>query len=107
MTYTLNITAQARDDITQNAGWWAEHYSLEEALSWYDSVYQQLDDLLGQPEANPLAGESDNFPFELREKLVGGRKRTYRAIFTIVDTEVRVLTVRRAAQRAITSRDID
>ena len=107
MTYTLNITGQARDEITRNAAWWAEHHSLEEALSWYDSVYQQLDTLLEQPEANPLAGVNDKFSFELREKLVGGRKRTYRAIFTIVNSEVRVLTVRRAAQKAITPRDID
>jgi plasmid stabilization system protein ParE len=96
MSFRLNVTNQARDDITRNAAWWAENHSLDEALRWYDSVYEQLNELLLYPESHPLAAENDSFPYELREKLVGGRKRTYQAIFTIAETEVRVLTVRRA-----------
>ena len=81
-------------------------HSLHEALKWYDSVYEQLNELLAFPESHGLAAENNSFPYELREKLVGGKKRTYRAIFTIAGSEVRVLTVRRAAQRAITPDDI-
>jgi hypothetical protein len=58
------------------------------------------------PESHGFAAENDSFPYELREMLVGGKKRTYRAIYTVVGTEVRVLTVRRAAQRAITPDDV-
>ncbi|HQX49438.1 MAG TPA: type II toxin-antitoxin system RelE/ParE family toxin [Planctomycetaceae bacterium] len=106
MSFWLNVTNQARDDITHNAAWWAETHSLDEALKWYDSVYEQLNELLAFPESHGLAAENDSFPYELREMLVGGKKRTYRAIFTIAGSEVRVLTVRRAAQRAITPSDI-
>lgn len=106
MTFWLNVTNQARDDITRNAAWWAENHSLDESLKWYDSVYAQLSELLSSPESHGLAAENDSFPYELREKIVGGKKRSYRAVFTIVDTEVRVLTVRRAAQRAITPDDV-
>lgn len=106
MSFWLNVTNQARDSITRNASWWVENDSLDEALKWYDSVYEQLNELLAFPESHGLAAENESFPYELREKLVGGKKRTYRAIFAIVDTEVRVLTVRRAAQRAITPEDV-
>jgi len=106
MSYWLNVTNQARDDITSNAAWWAETHSINEALKWYDSVYEQLNELLAFPESHGFAAENDSFPYELREKLVGGKKRTYRAIFTIAGSEVRVITVRRAAQRAITPDDI-
>jgi len=106
MSFWLTVTNQARDDITRNAAWWAETHSLDEALKWYDSVYEQLNELLALPESHGLAAESDSFPYELRKMLVGGKKRTYRAIFTIAGSEVRVLTVRRAAQRAITPDDM-
>ncbi len=106
MSYWLNVTNQARDDITRNAAWWADHHSLEEALKWYDAVYKQLDTLLLFPESHGLSVENDGFPYELREMLVGGKKRTYRAIFTIAGSEVRVLTVRRALQRAVTPDEI-
>ena len=106
MTFWLNVTNQARDDVTRNAAWWAENHSLDEALKWYDSVYEQLNKLLANPEGHGFAAENDAFPYDLREKLVGGKKRTYRAVFTVIGTEVRVLTVRRAAQRAITPDDV-
>ncbi len=37
---------------------------------------------------------------------LNGKRRTYRAIFTIAASEVRVLTVRRALQRAVTPDDL-
>ena len=98
MSSWLYVTNQARDEITRNAAWWAEKHSTDEALKWYDSVYQQLDELLPFPESHGLAVENDSFPYELREKLVGGKKRTYRAIFTIVGSEIRVLTRLRPKQ---------
>lgn len=58
------------------------------------------------PREPTLAGENDAFPYELRELLVGGKRRTYRAIFTVVDTEVRVLTVRRGAERDLVPGDL-
>lgn len=107
MTYRLNITTNARDDITRNAAWWAEHHSLDQALQWYDLVYEQLGELLEFPESYGLSVENGDFPYELREKLVGlGRRRTYRAIFTIAGSEIRVLAVRRAAQDTFTPDDL-
>ena len=106
MTSKLVITDRARDDITRNAAWWAERYSLEQVLTWYDSVYEQLDKLTTFPESHALARENDAFPYELREMLVGGKRRTYRAIFTIVNSDVRVLTVRRGVEQDLAPEDL-
>jgi plasmid stabilization system protein ParE len=107
MKFWLNITARARDDITRNAGWWAENHSLDEALRWYDTIYEQLDTILEFPESHALSAENDEFPHELRDKLVGiGARKTYRAIFTMVDSEIRVLAVRRTSQDAFMQGDI-
>ena len=62
MSFWLNVTNQARDDITRNAAWWAENHSLDEALKWYDSVYEQLNELLPFPESHALSPENDSFP---------------------------------------------
>jgi plasmid stabilization system protein ParE len=107
MSYWLNVTAKARDDITRNASWWAEHHSLDEALRWYDAIYEQLDTLLQFPERHAVAPENDQFEYEIREKPVGvGSQPTHRAIFTIVDSEVRVLAVRRGSQDALHPEDL-
>lgn len=99
MNYRLNVTATARDDITRNAAWWAEHHSLDQALRWYDAIYEQLEMLLSFPESYAFSAENDGFRYELREKLIGvAHRKTYRAIFTIVEMEVRVLAVRRCSQ---------
>lgn len=82
MSFWLNVTAKARDDITRNAAWWAEHHSLDVALRWYDEIYKQLDTLLTFPERHAVAPENDEFEYEIREKPVGvGSHPTYRAIF--------------------------
>lgn len=108
MTFSLRVTARARDDITRNAAWWAEHYSLDQALRWYDRVYDQLDTILEFPESHSLSAENDKFPYEIRDKLVGfGSRPRYRAVFTIQCNEVIVLTVRAGQEDRLTSDDID
>ena len=102
MTFWLNITQRARDDITRNADWWAKRHSLEQALAWYDAMYAQLDTLLTFPGRHPIAPENNQFPFEIREKPLGlGTHPSYRAIYTIVESEIRVLTVLRTAQETL------
>jgi plasmid stabilization system protein ParE len=107
MSFWLNVTAKARDDITRNAAWWAEHHSLDEALRWYDEIYKQLDTLLTFPERHGVAPENNEFEYDIREKPVGvGSHPTHRAIFTIVESEIRVLAVHRAAQDTVTPDDL-
>ena len=80
---------------------------MAQAITWKAAVYQQIRKLSQMPERHALAAENASFPFDIREKLVGvGSRPDYRAIFTIVDSEVHVLTVRSAAQVAVTPDDL-
>lgn len=99
MKYTVSILPQARRDIDRNAEWWAEHHSVDEAIRWSDTVYDQIATLAEFPQSHGLSAEREEFPYEIRDKLVGlGSRRGYRAIFTIKGDTVYVLAVRRAAQ---------
>ena len=104
MTFPVRILQQARDDIDRNANWWANHHSIDQALQWSDAVYDQLEMLREFPERHPLASENDEFSYEIREKLVGlGSRPGYRAIFTIKDDEVFILTVRAGEEDRLTT----
>jgi plasmid stabilization system protein ParE len=108
MRFSVSILTQARRDIDRNADWWAEHHSVDQALRWSDAVYDQLASLADFPESHGLSAENDDFPYEIRDKLVGlGSRPGYRAIFTIQAETVYVLSVRRSAQDAIQPCDID
>ena len=97
MRFHVSILTQTRRDIDRKADWWAEYHSVDQALRWSDAVYDQLESLADFPESNGLSAENDDFPFEIRDKVVGlGSRPGFRAVFTIKDDTVYVLTVRRS-----------
>lgn len=107
MTFRVTILPQALGDIDRNADWWADHHSVEQALRWSDAIFDQLESLRDFPESHSLAEENDEFPYEIRQKLIGlGSRPAYRAVFTIKDDEVFVLTVRAAEQDRLTTDDV-
>lgn len=66
-------------------------------------MHDQLHTLKDFPQSNPLSAENGEFPYEIRDKLLGlGSRPTHRAIFTIKGNEVHVLTIRSAAQDIVT-----
>jgi plasmid stabilization system protein ParE len=108
MNYGLVLTARARADILRNAEWWAENHLPDQAIAWFDSIYEQLESLRMMPERFSLAPENGSVEVEIREMPLGvGSRPSYRAVFTIKPLEVHVLTVRRASQDAVTSEDIE
>jgi plasmid stabilization system protein ParE len=108
MKFRLNVTLRARGDIDRNADWWTDHHSLEQALTWADAVYDQLESLRDFPESHSLSLENEEFPYEIRDKLVGlGSRPRYRAVFTIKSDEVFVLTVRAGEEDRLTPDDVD
>ena len=107
MSFRVLIEETAHRDIRRHALWWAENHSVNEAIKWNAAIYEQLEELGTMPTRHPLAAENSAFPFEIHEKIVGlGSTRGYRAIFKIVENEVHVLTVRSAAQDAISPEDL-
>ena len=108
MTFRVIVLPQARGDIDRNADWWAEHHSVEQALRWSDAIYDQIETLADFPESNSLSAENADFPYAIRDKLVGlGSRPTYRAVFTIKDDTVFVLTVRCSAQNVLRRTDVE
>lgn len=108
MNYGLVLTARARADILRNAEWWAENHSPDQAIAWFDSIYEQLEGLRRMPERFPLAPENRSVEVEIREMPLGlGSRPSYRAVFTIKSLEVHILTVRRASQDALPTEGIE
>lgn len=107
MSFRVTISTQTHGDIDRNADWWADNHSLEQALRWSEAVYDQIEALCEFPESHSLSAESDEFPYEIRDKLVGlGSRPGYRAVYTIKDDEVFVLTLRAAEQDRLTPDDV-
>ena len=106
--YVVKILPRAADDIERNAVWWADHHSVDQAIKWFDEVRRQILSLNRRPESHGLAEENDDFPYEIRNKLVGlGARRSYRAVFTIRDDVVFVLAVLHSAQDSLCPADVD
>lgn len=107
MRFRVSIKETAHEDIQRNALWWAEHHSVEQAIRWKDAIYRQIRTLETMPKRHPLAPENSKFRYDIDEKPVGlGSRPSYRAIYTIVESEVHVLTVRRAEQDSLDSSDM-
>ena len=106
MTYRLEITDEAADQLLSIAKWYARTaQSFQIAVRWYDGFLDALETLRQDPLRGGLAPENDLFQFELRELHFGSGKRlTHRALYRIVDTTVEVLTIRHFAQRSL---DVD
>lgn len=93
MSFTVCIEQEAHDNIQRNALWWAENHSPGQAIKWERAIYDQLRELAKMPHRHGLAREDDQFPFDLRQKLLGtGKRPTYRALFRIDGSAVFVLT---------------
>jgi hypothetical protein len=108
MKYRVVLHPFVVEDIRRNAVWWAEHHSSEEAVEWFDYAFASLESLEEFPASQPLAMENEDFPYELRNLLFGfGSRPSYRALFTVRDDVVHVLTVQYGAQNVVRPPDID
>jgi plasmid stabilization system protein ParE len=107
MTFRVIVDDKAIDDIERNALWWAENHSPAEALRWYELAFKQIYSLDKLPTRHALSRENDDFPYEIRDLLFGfGTRPSYRAVFTIVENTVHVLTVQRSSQDTLRPADV-
>ncbi len=105
--FRVIIHQQAKEDISRDANWWTDNHSMDQALSWIDTVEKQLQELSQNPHRFGFADENGLFQYEIRQVLVGlGSRRSYRGLFTIRDDTVHVLTVLRAEQGSIEIQDL-
>ncbi|MEO8497330.1 MAG: type II toxin-antitoxin system RelE/ParE family toxin, partial [Planctomycetota bacterium] len=99
MKYDVKIHPGAIEDIKRNSQWWAESHSETQALAWYEHAIASLAKLEQMPSRHGLSFENKDFSYEIRDLLFGlGPRPSYRAVFTIVENTVHVLTIQRSSQ---------
>ena len=59
MSFVVQIADQAEADIDRNAIWWADNHSVEQAITWIQTIRQQLKALSTMPERFSIAPEND------------------------------------------------
>lgn len=106
--YRVSILPRAVEDIERNANWWAENHDVAQASHWFEAVKEQILSLNQSPESHGLSSENDDFPYEIRDKLLGvGSHPTHRAVFTIREKTVFVIAVLGSAQRDLSPSDVE
>ena len=105
MKYRVVVTAAARQNLRDVYLWAAERAPLT-AENWLARFERELESLHALPERCGLAPEDSLVTPEIRQFIYGRRQVTYRALFTIVEDEVRILHIRRAAQQPAAADDL-
>lgn len=108
MTYRVVVSRQANAEIVRNAMWWADNRSADQARRWRTAIYAKIYSLDALPASHARAVENGDFAYELRAALFGlGSRPTHRILFRIEGEEVRVLSVRSAAQDDVSPDEVE
>ena len=106
MTFRVVILSRARLDVDAIYAWIQER-SQSGAARWYSAFLIAASSLIESPERCSLAAESERIGITIRQRFFRTRRgRTYRLLFTIIGTEVRILRVRGPGQRPVKPDDV-
>ena len=94
MTFRVEMTAQAEADAEGILEWLISQHAGDTGIRWFVGLEEAIASLSTFPKRCPLAPESKQFPFEVRQLLYGRRSHVYRILFTIQDDTVHVLHIR-------------
>jgi plasmid stabilization system protein ParE len=107
VSYRVVIVPRAKQQLLEQALWWSEHRSAEQADAWVNEFDQKLTSLSNNPEKHLKARESQELARKLYELYFGlGRKKTHRAVFEIRDQYVVVHSIRHLAQDDLSASDL-
>lgn len=105
MEYRVVLLRRAESELNTAADWIAKQ-SPSAADRWFHQFVEALLSLEDDPQRCGLAPESAAVPHEVRQFVFRpGRGRVFRALFTIVEDEVRVLRIRGAGQDLVQEDD--
>jgi plasmid stabilization system protein ParE len=98
MRFKVVTLSRAEADVRSVVCWIANR-SPQGASSWLDAYEQLLDFLAEQADSCAMAQENEDCDIRLKQCLFSTKHgRTYRAVFTIIGEEVRILRVRGPGQ---------
>jgi plasmid stabilization system protein ParE len=107
VTHRVTILPRAKCQLLEQALWWSENRSAEQALRWLAGFEAALASLADRPDRCAVARENDAFDVPIRELHYGLRGRaTHRAVFEIRQREVIVHSIRHLAQRDLSPDDV-
>ena len=75
MTYRVVVTEQAEREMQAAFDWWAQNRSKQQADRWYTGFAKAIAELSENPDRHCESRESDRFPYEIRDLLLGIRRR--------------------------------
>jgi len=106
LKYEVVILPRAKIQLYNSALWWADHRSKRQAAEWLTGFEAAIESLGDTADDQPIARESDAFPFVVRQMHYGlGRTKTHRAVFEIRGNKVLVFAIRHLAQQDLTPDD--
>ena len=113
MPYRVKDSHSAKTGADDAYAWMKEHHSEAQAIRWFNGLVDAADSLSELPRGCPVAPESDEIGFELRQLLYGKHSPTYRVVFTVTrdiftnEDIVQVLRIWHSARDTIKSSDLD
>jgi plasmid stabilization system protein ParE len=105
MKYRVIVQPLALEDLDA-AFQWAARHAPQAAARWFFRFWDALQTLDTNPERCAVAPESDAVEAEIRQYLFSRKPNVFRALFTIDGDTVRVLHIRRASRRIMTSEEL-
>lgn len=106
MTFTARELPRAKGDKRHIVQWLLQR-SPQGAAAWLNAYDQMIERLKAAGDSFPLAEESKNLDFEMRQILFKTRRgRIYRAVFHIQGADLFVLRVRGPGQAPIDLDDV-
>ena len=96
MKFAVTIQPTAQADAFEAVAYIARH-SPDNANKWYEGILATMQSLDEMPRRCPMAREARAVKREIRQHHFG----VYRILFTILDSEVRILHIRHGARRTM------
>jgi plasmid stabilization system protein ParE len=104
MNYEVVVQRSARHDIQAMHEWISEQAPVT-ADRWLDRLETAIKTLKQNPQRCPLAAECHRLSVDVHQLLFGKRPFVFRVLYVIDPPNVRVLCVRRAQRKALTTGD--
>lgn len=98
MSLRVKLTRKAALDIARSFTWLVENRSDTVAESWRDGLEAAFRELETTANSCPEAPEAEWLGTEVRQLLLGRRRKVYRILFRIRGDTVEILRVRHARQ---------
>ncbi len=101
MAFRVEPSLRAQQDLNAIFEWLLAQQAGEPGLRWFFRLEEAINSLAEFPYRCPLAPESREFPFEVRQLIHGHKPHRYRVLYTIDGDTVIILHVRHGRRASL------